>query len=100
MSSIEITVNKQLNGFTFAIMPSMRELIRKLSPGSQPANTIFVSYDVQSDFESNISQLENYIFPALLGIKNLKDLEQINEIEFIDPHTRNVLHSVNPKNIH
>jgi len=100
MNAIRINVNKQINGYTFSILPSMRDIIKKLYPGSHPANTIFVSYDVQSDFESNIGKLESYIYPALLGIDNKKDLDLINEIEFIDPQTDNVLHRVNPKAIH
>jgi hypothetical protein len=94
MESIKISVNKQMDGYTFSIGPAVRDLIKKWFPGSHPANIIFVSYDIKSGFEVYIGKLETYIYPALLGVENQSDLnKKVNEIQFIDTQTGNILHT-------
>ena len=94
MESIRINVNKQMDGYTFSIAPSIRQLIKSWFPNAHPANNIFVAYDIKSDFEVYYGKLESYIYPALLGVDNQNDLnKKINEILFIDSQTGNVLHS-------
>lgn len=94
MESIKISVNKQMDGYTFSIAPSIRQLIKSWFPDAHPANTIFVNYDIKSDFELHYGNLERYIYPALLGIDNQKELNQkIDEIQFIDTQTGKLLHS-------
>ncbi len=94
MEAIKISVNKQMDGYTFSIAPSIREKLRSWFPNSHPANNIFVSYDLKSDFEVYYGKLETFIYPALLGVDNLSDLiEKINEISFVDTQTGNVLHT-------
>lgn len=66
METVNIYVNKQMDGYSFSLLPSSREQIRTLYPDAIPANGIFVAYDIKSDFESSIGKLENYIYPALL----------------------------------
>jgi len=85
-----------MDGYTFSITPSIREFIRKLFPGAHPANNIFVAYDTKSNFELYYGKLESYISPALLGIDDPNDLKKIEEIQFIDSQTGNILHKVNP----
>jgi len=65
MNAIRINVNKQMDGLTFSITPTLRELIKKIFPDSHPANRIFVAYDTKSDFENQYARLETYIYPAL-----------------------------------
>ena len=96
MTSLRINVNKQLDGYSFSIAPSVREFIKKLFPNAHPANNIFVAYDTKSDFDLYYGKLETYIFPALLGIDNDNDLKKIDEIEFVDTQTGNALHTVTP----
>ena len=94
MEAIRINVNKQMDGYTFSIAPSLRELIKSWFPNSHPANNIFVAYDTKSDFELYYNKLEGFIYPALLGVDNQTDLKKkVNEILFVDTHTGNVLHS-------
>lgn len=94
MEAIRISVNKQMDGYTFSIAPSIRQLIRSWFPNSHPANNIFVAYDTKSDFELYYGKLESYIYPALLGVDNQIDLnKKVNEIQFIDTHTGKILHS-------
>ncbi|WP_342088129.1 hypothetical protein [Dyadobacter sp. OTU695] len=97
MDAIKIKVNKQMDGYSFSISPSIRELIRKLFPNAHPANNIFVGYDTQSNFEIYAGKLESHIYPALLGVENKSDLDQFDEIQFVDTQTGNVLHKVKPR---
>lgn len=94
MNPIKINVNKQMDGYSFSITPTIRDYIRAIFPSAHPVNNIFVGYDTQSDFEEYVGKLENYIYPALLGIDNDSDLEKLDEIQFIDTQTGNVVHKV------
>jgi len=97
MNAIKINVNKQMDGYTFSITPSIRNIIKVLFPNAHPANNIFVAYDTKSDFEMYYGKLEKYIFPALLGVDNDNDLKQIHEIQFVDTHTGHILHKVSQR---
>ena len=46
MKAIKISVNKQMDGYTFSIAPSARLLIKSWFPDAHPANNIFVAYDI------------------------------------------------------
>ena len=93
MDAIQISVNKQLDGYTFSISPSIRALIKTWFPDAHPANIIFVSYDIKSDFENYYNKLEASIYPALLGIEKQSDLiQKIHEVRFVDTQTGKVLH--------
>ena len=94
MEAIKINVNKQMDGYTFSITPSIRQMIKGWFPNSHPANNIFVAYDTKSDFEVYYGKLESYIYPALLGVDNQNELQKkVNEIQFIDTQTGKVLHT-------
>jgi len=97
MSAIKINVNKQMDGYSFSITPTIREFIKKLFPNAHPANNFFFGYDTKSDFEIYVGKLESHIYPALLGMENERDLNQLGEILFIDTQTGNVLHKVTPR---
>ena len=97
MEAIKINVNKQMDGYSFSISPSIRNLIKSLFPNSHPANGIFVAYDTKSDFELYVEKLENYIYPALLGLDNQADInKKVNEILFIDTKTGNIITKLKP----
>jgi hypothetical protein len=94
MEAIRISVNKQMDGYSFSIAPSIRQLIKSWFPNSHPANNIFVAYDTKSNFELYYNKLESYIYPALLGVDNQSDLmEKIEEVQFVDNQTGKVLHT-------
>ena len=65
MDTIKISVNQQMDGYTFSIGPSIREVIKQIFPNAHPAKRIFVGYDIKSDFKMYLNKLENYIYPAL-----------------------------------
>ena len=95
MDAIKINVNRQMDGYTFSITPSIRQMIKSWFPNSHPANNIFVAYDTKSDFEIYYGKLETYIYPALLGIDNQNELQKkVNEIQFIDTQTGKILHTL------
>lgn len=94
MNAIKINVNKQMDGYSFSISPSIRDQIKKLFPNAHPANNIFVGYDTKSDFEIYIAKLESHIYPALLGVENEADLDKLDEIQFVETQTGNILHKV------
>ncbi|MBU6157929.1 MAG: hypothetical protein KGP35_02745 [Bacteroidetes bacterium] len=96
MNAIKINVNRQIDGYTFSIAPSIRDFIKRLFPNAHPANNIFVGYDMKSNFDDYIGKLENHIYPALLGVENNNDLKSIDEIIFIDTLTGNILHKLTP----
>jgi hypothetical protein len=83
MEKIKIYYGVQGNGMTFNLMPSMRENLQKSFAKSQPPIRIFVEYDMRSNFAEYHAQLENYIFPALVGFYNEEDLKKIRLVEFI-----------------
>jgi hypothetical protein len=94
MEAIRIGVNKQMDGYTFSIAPSIRQLIRRWFPDARPANRIFVAYDTKSDFELHYGKLESHIYPVLLGVAHRDQLnEKIDEIQFVDTRTGKVLHA-------
>ena len=96
MEAIKISVNKQMDGYTFSITPSIRQMIKTWFPNSHPANNIFVAYDTKSDFEVYYGKLEAYIYPALLGVDSQNELrKRVNEIQFIDTQTGKILHTLN-----
>ncbi len=94
MDTIKINVNKQLDGYSFSISPSIRQSIRQMFPDAHPANNIFVAYDIQSNFEDYYGKMEEYIYPVLLGIDNKEAIrKKINEILFIDTQSGKALHT-------
>lgn len=96
MNAIKINVNRQIDGYSFSIAPSIRDLIKRLFPNAHPANNIFVGYDTKSNFDDYVGKLEHHIYPALLGVDNDNDLKSIGEIIFIDTLTGNILHKLTP----
>lgn len=97
MNAIRINVNRQMDGYSFSISPSIRDFIKKQFPNAHPANNIFVGYDIESDFDAYAGKLETHIYPALLGVDNEYDLDLLGEIQFIDIQTGKVLFNVKPR---
>jgi hypothetical protein len=96
MDAIKINVNKQMDGYSFSISPSIRDFIKKLFPNAHPANNIFVGYDTKSDFGIYVNKLERQIYPALLGIDSKDVLNKFGEIQFVDIQTGKIVHKVTP----
>lgn len=95
MDTIKISVNQQIDGYTFSIGPSIRKMIKQIFPNAHPASRIFVGYDIKSNFQMYLGKLENYIYPALLGIDK-DNLNDLGEVQFVDTQTGNILYSLLP----
>lgn len=83
-----------MDGYTFSIGPSIRDAIKNLIPDAHPANRIFVGYDMRTDFEHYLGKLENYIYPALLGVDDDSQLSRLGKIEFIDTQTGAIIYKI------
>jgi len=90
MNAIRIIVNKERDGFTFSILPSVRDFIKNLFPGSHPASRVFIGYDNKSGFDMLQSGIEKQIYPTLLGVDKEQLKKQIDKIEFINYETGNI----------
>ena len=81
MEALKINVNKQLDGYAFSIGPSVRKKIKSCFPNAYPANSLFISYDIKSDFMLQFDKFEGNIFPVLFGIGDQHELrKKVNEI--------------------
>jgi hypothetical protein len=94
MENLTINVSKQLDGFTFSLTPLTRQTIQKEFPSANPIQSIFVAFDVKSNFEQLYGKIQKYIYPALTGIPdNNDDFKKIEKIKFVDPLTNKELYS-------
>ena len=89
MNAVRITVNREMDGFTFSILPSVRDFIYKLFPGSHPASRIFIVYDMKSVFDLLQSGIEKQIYPTLIGVDNEQLNKQVDKIDFVNSNTGN-----------
>jgi hypothetical protein len=83
MDTLTIHYGIQSNGISFGLTYDAYKMIKKLFPHAQPSKGVFVEYDRRSDFKAYRPQLERYVFPALVGMIDEKDLKQFKRIEFV-----------------
>jgi hypothetical protein len=83
MEKIIIHYGIQGNGMRFNLSLGSYKAIKMLFPDAQPAKGLFVEYDFRTNFAEYHPHLENYVFPALLGLANQNDLKTIRRIEFV-----------------
>ena len=95
MDGVSIIVYKEMDGFTFSILPSVRDYIKKIFPNSHPASRVHIGYELKSGFDILESGLEKQIYPTLLGVDKEELKKQVKEIEFINYQTGKI-EKVNP----
>lgn len=83
METIDIHVNRQMDGVTFSLTPSSRKALKNQYPDAKEVGGLFVKYGVKEDFESFYGNIEKYVLPILLGLDE-KDIQYIEEVNFID----------------
>lgn len=83
MEKITIYYGIQGNGVSFGLYDDDYNAIKKEFPDAQPAMGVFVEYDMRSNFADYRPQLERYVFPALVGVVNDKDLKKFPLVEFV-----------------
>ncbi len=97
MEPILINVNKSLDGFTFSLLPAVRAAVKARFPNAQPANLLFVNYDVKGNWAQHLDKLERFIYPALLGVDKIEDAHALGEILFVDNRTGDTLLKLRPR---
>jgi hypothetical protein len=83
MDTLTIHYGIQSNGISFGLTYDGYKMLKKMFPQAQPSKGVFVEYDRQSNFKVLRPQLERYVFPALVGMLDEKDLKQFKRIEFV-----------------
>ena len=98
MEKIQIYYGVQGDGIVFGLLPNDSRAIKKMFPDSQPPESIFVIYDWRVDFANYHANLEKYIFPALMGLKDDGDLKQFKTIEFVKTPEERVTYTIEQNN--
>jgi hypothetical protein len=94
MEKIIIHYGIQGNGMRFNLSLGSYKAIKTLFPDAQPAKGLFVEYDFRTNFAEYHPHLENYIFPALLGLANQSDLTKIQRVDFVKTPERIVTYTI------
>ena len=94
MEKLQIEYGVQGDGMTFGLRSSDQRAVQKMFPDAQQPESIFVIYDWRVDFVNYHANLEKYIFPALMGLKNDADLKQFKTIEFVKMPERKVTFTI------
>ncbi|MBS1514344.1 MAG: hypothetical protein JSS63_04905 [Bacteroidetes bacterium] len=94
IDKVQILVYSQLDGYTFSLLPSTRKQIKKEFPNAFPASNLNISFDDYNDFRVNKGNLEDHIYPIILGVSEQDLKTKFKEIIFIDPRTNKTLHKV------
>lgn len=98
MEKLQIYYGVQGDGMTFGLLPSTTRRLKEMFPDAQPPESIFVVYDWRIDFVKYHANLEKYIFPALMGLKNDDDLKRFKIIEFVKTPEERVTYTIEQNN--
>ena len=85
MNSIQVDVSTQIGGMTFSLAPSSRKQVKELFPNAFAVNSLFIAYDVKSEFEIHPGELLMHVCPALIGASEEEIFKRVEEIRFVDP---------------
>lgn len=94
MEKLRIYYSYKGNGISFGLLPSDFEALKMAFPDAQPALSVFVQYDINSNFKNYHAQLENFIFPTMAGFFKQDDLKKIKIVEFIKTPERIVTYEI------
>ena len=95
MDKLRIYYRFKGNGISFVVKPSDYDILKATFQEAQPAMSVFIEYDRSSGFQNYHAQLENYIFPALVGFPKQDDLKKIKTVEFIVTPKFEVTYTIN-----
>ena len=95
MEKLRIYYRYKGNGISFVVKPSDYDILKSTFQDAQPAMSVFIEYDRSSGFQNYHAQLENYIFPALVGFQKSEDLNKIKTVEFILTPQFEVTYTIN-----
>ena len=97
MEKLQILYGVQGDGMTFTLGLGDYESLKNRFPDAKPPRSIFVIYDWRSDFANYHANLEKYIFPALMGFVDDKDLQQFKKVEFVKMPEERVTYTIENK---
>ena len=83
MDKLRIYYRFKGNGVIFITSSGDYDKVKQRFPNANPAKSIFVEYDRNTDFSNYHQQLEHYIFPVLMGSLSPANLKEIKKVEFI-----------------
>lgn len=98
MENVKILYGVQGNGMTFGLDLNLYFWVKEHYPNAQPARRIFVEFDMKSNFADYHANLENYIFPALMGFPNKEDLKKFKKVEFVKTPEMKVTYTIEQNN--
>ncbi len=94
MNKVQIKVTKQLDGYNFGLDPLEKRAIVNEFPKAKPLAPIFVAFDRNGNVEFLFDRVSKFIFPALIGVEERKELNKIKQLEFIEAATDKVIKTV------
>jgi len=83
MDTLTIYYGVQGNGIRFGLPTDEYKMLRKQFPNAQPSKGVFVEYDMRVNFAEYHPHLEQYVFPALVGMPNTSDLKIFKRVNFV-----------------
>ncbi len=90
---ITVLLNKDLDGYTFSLTPSSKELILSKFAKARPIRSVFVGHDVKFNFEMIRGKVEQHIIPALTDLTQ-QQLTQLGGVTLIDAITKKEIETI------
>ena len=95
MEKLRIYYRFKGNGIVFVVAANDYDMLKSFFPKAQPAKSVFVEYDMRSDFRNYHAHLEHYVFPALAGFPISENLKNIKKVDFILMPDEKVTYTIN-----
>lgn len=92
-NNLEVIVTKDLEGYTFGLTPSGKELIISKFKEARPISSIFLGYDTKQSLEMMHGKITEHIIPALTDLTT-EQLDKLGEIKLIDSQTKREIKSL------
>jgi hypothetical protein len=94
MEKLQILYGVQGDGMTFTLRLRDYLSFKERFPDARPPKSIFVNFDWRTDFANYHGNLEKYIFPALMGFVDEKDLKKFKKIDFVKMPEERVTYTI------
>lgn len=98
MDTLTIHYGIQGNGIRFGLSYDDYKMLKAQFPNAQPSKGVFVEYDMRSNFAEYHPHLENYIFPALVGMSDTADLKQFRRVDFVQTPEMVITYTIEQNN--
>ncbi|MDX1912208.1 MAG: hypothetical protein SFV22_12005 [Saprospiraceae bacterium] len=99
MDNLIVTVNRQIDGYNFSLMPIVLKAISALYPGARPIKHIFIGYDIKSNFEEMYGNVGEHLLPFLTGVSMEELSKKIKTVTFMDPYQKEPVFTLSLKNV-